>query len=288
MTQPFPFSEATDELITLALREDLYAGDVTTDSIFGPTESSIAWFLAREPIVVAGIPLLEHIGRRVDSELAWTWEVTDGDSVKAGVLGSIEGRTRSILRTERIWLNFLRHLCGIATLTRKFVDAAGEDGPFILDTRKTTPGFRELEKYAVRCGGGRNHRFNLGSGAMIKDNHIAAAGSIAKAVKRVQAEVAWLTRIEVEIDSVDELEEAVLAGADVILLDNMSIAEMKRAVAINQGRARLEASGTVTLARIPELAQVGVDAISAGALTHSAPNVDISLKLGARPTSSQE
>jgi nicotinate-nucleotide pyrophosphorylase (carboxylating) len=288
MNQPFPFSPATDELITLALREDLYAGDVTTDSIFGPEHRSTAWFVARERIVVAGIPLLERIAEHVDDGLDWTWEAGDGDRMEAGVIGSVEGSTRSILRAERIWLNFLRHLCGIATITRRYADALGPDGPMILDTRKTTPGFRELEKYAVRCGGGRNHRFNLGSGAMIKDNHIAAAGSIRDAVAKVRESLAWLTKIEVEVDELEQLEEAIDAGADVILLDNMDDDELRQAVDIADGRVHLEASGTITLERLPQLRDIGIHAVSAGALTHSAPNVDISLKLGARPDSPNE
>lgn len=275
----FPFSEATRQLVSLALMEDLYSGDVTSDAIFADEATTRGQFLAKEPLVVAGIPLVAFIFDRVDAAIELHWSITDGTAVEPGVFGTISGPTRSVLRGERIALNFLRHLSGVATLTRRYASILGESGPRIVDTRKTTPGFRELEKYAVRAGGGANHRYNLGSGAMIKDNHIAAAGSITRAVEKVRAYAPFLTRIEVEVTNFDELEEALTAGADAVMLDNMSTDDMRRAVEIVAGRALVEASGNITDARLAELRGIGLDFISSGALTHSAPNVDISLNL---------
>lgn len=281
MAQPFPFSPATLDLIDMAIREDLYAGDVTTDAIFTSDERTRGAFVAKQELTICGLALVDEIYRRVDGEIVIEWYAKDGDRVSKGTFGVSEGRCRSLLRAERVALNFLRHLSGIATMTHEYVQAlGGANGPRLLDTRKTTPGFRELEKYAVRCGGGHNHRFNLGSGAMIKDNHAEAAGSITAAVAKVRAELPWLNKIEVEVSDFEQLEEALQAGADVILLDNMSTAMMSEAVALTKGRALLEASGNITLTRLPELRNIGIDAVSSGALTHSAPNADISYLFG--------
>lgn len=278
--RPFPFSEATRDLIRLALLEDLHAGDVTADALFDEDAMTSARFEAKEALVVAGLPVVEEVFRRIDPEIRCNWEVRDGAKVDVGTFGTVAGRTRSLLRGERTVLNFLRHLSGVATLTRTCVDILGPTGPALVDTRKTTPGFRELEKFAVRCGGGRNHRYSLGSGAMLKDNHIAAAGSIAQAVRRVREYAPFLLRIEVEVDTLDQLQQALDAGADAVLLDNMDTDTMRQAVAITQKRALLEASGNITAARLAELRDIGLDVISSGALTHSARQVDISLAFG--------
>lgn len=279
MSTPFPFAEITRELIRFALLEDLAFGDVTSDPIFPLDAVGVAAFVAKEPLVVAGIPVAEEVMRQVDADVEIEWTVRDGDAISTGQFGFVRGRVRSLLRAERVMLNFLRHLSGIASMTKRYVALLGPDGPALVDTRKTTPGFRELEKYAVRCGGGKNHRYNLGSGAMIKDNHIAAAGSIADAVRAVRAHAPFLTRIEVEVASLEELEEALAARCDAVLLDNMDTATMRRAVEIAGGRVVVEASGNITETRLPELRDIGLDVISSGAITHSAPNVDISMKM---------
>lgn len=281
MVPPFPFSPATSSLIDLAIQEDLFAGDVTTDAIFTADERTQGAFVAKQELTVCGIAVVTEVYRRIDPSITTEWLVTDGTRVGPGTIAISTGRCRSLLRAERVVLNFLRHLSGISTMTHTYVEAlGGANGPRMLDTRKTTPGFRELEKYAVRCGGGHNHRFNLGSGAMIKDNHAEAAGSIALAVQKVRAELPWLNKIEVEVDNFEELEEAINAGADVILLDNMSTAQMVEAIRIANGRVLLEASGNITIERLPELSNIGLHAVSSGALTHSAPNADISYLFG--------
>lgn len=281
MASPFPFSPGTLDLIRLALEEDLSGGDITSDAIFTADEETQGAFVAKQELTVCGIALVEEVYRRVDPEITCEWYVEDGDRIGSGVFGVSKGRSRSLLRAERLALNFLRHLSGISTLTHSYVQAVGgKNGPKMLDTRKTTPGFRALEKYAVRCGGGHNHRFNLGSGAMVKDNHAEAAGSITRAVELVRAELPWLSKIEVEVSSFEALEEAIAAGADVVMLDNMSTDDMKEAVRIADGRVALEASGNITLERLPELSNIGLQAVSSGALTHSAPEADVSYLFG--------
>jgi nicotinate-nucleotide pyrophosphorylase (carboxylating) len=275
----FPFSDATRRLIQLAIDEDLYAGDVTSDAIFGPEEPGRAVFLAREALVLAGAPVVDEVFARIDPALHTEWFVRDGARVGANAeLARVTGPVRSLLRAERTALNFVRHLSGVATITDRYVAQLGEGGPRLVDTRKTTPGMRELEKYAVRCGGGHNHRYNLSSGAMIKDNHIVAAGSITRAVERVRAFAPFLVRIEVEVTSLEQLDEALAAGADAVLLDNMDTPTMAAAVKRVAGRAIVEASGRITDARLAELRGIGLDVISSGAVTHSAPNVDIALE----------
>jgi nicotinate-nucleotide pyrophosphorylase (carboxylating) len=278
--RPFPFSDATRTLIRLALDEDLYAGDVTTDAIFSPDDLGSASFRAKETLTIAGIPVVEEVFRLVDPEMQVSWSVADGETVAPGTtLGFVKGRVRSLLRAERVTLNFFRHLSGVASLTRRYVDALASERTRLVDTRKTTPGFRELEKYAVRMGGGFNHRYNLSSGVMIKDNHIAAAGSIALAVTKVRHHAPFLLRIEVEVASLTQVEEALAAGADVIMLDNMDTPTMAVAIQLIAGRALVEASGNITETRLAELREIGVDIISTGAITHSAPQVDISMKI---------
>lgn len=281
MAAPFPFSDVTRELIRLALYEDLAFGDVTSDAIFDLEAVTAAVFKAKEPLVVAGIPVVKEVMRQVDAEAEVSFSVEDGTLISEGEFGVVRGRVRSVLRAERVMLNFLRHLSGVATITKKYVAAlgAGDEGPRLVDTRKTTPGFREIEKYAVRCGGGHNHRYNLGSGAMIKDNHIMAAGSIKLAVDKVRGHAPFLTRIEVEVSNLDELAQALDAGADAVLLDNMTTEMMSEACTIIGQRCIAEASGNITEERLPELRAIGLDIVSSGAVTHSAPNVDISMKL---------
>jgi nicotinate-nucleotide pyrophosphorylase (carboxylating) len=276
----YPFSPAVDRLIELALTEDLCGGDLTSDPIFAADEKASGTVVAKSALVVAGLGLFARVLEFVDRDCRVEMTVADGDPVQPGAgLARASGSVRSLLRAERTALNFLRHLSGVATLTHLCVAAAGVDGPRIADTRKTTPGFRELEKYAVRMGGGHNHRFNLGAAVMIKDNHIAAAGSIAEAVRRVREAVPHTARIEVETTDLDEVAQALEAGADIIMLDNMSNEEMSEGVKLCRGRAITEASGNVTLDRIASLCSVGVDVISSGALTHSAPAADISFDL---------
>ena len=279
MAAPFPVSPLTRQLIALALTEDLVGGDVTSDAIFGDDDHTVATFVAKAPLVLAGAPIANLVLEQVDPDVIVEWHADDGDLLHLGPFGTMTGRVRSILRAERVILNFMRHLSGVATLTRQCVDLLGPDGPMLVDTRKTTPGFRELEKYAVRAGGGHNHRFNLAGGAMIKDNHIAAAGSIARAVALVRDHAPFLIRIEVEVTNVDELDQALDAGADAIMLDNMTTEQMRDAVRRIDGRAIVEASGNITADRLTELRDIGLDVISSGALTHSAPNADISLRI---------
>lgn len=280
MTPYFPFSPAVDELIDMALREDLGCGDLTSDALFSAEQLGNGHLLAKDDLVVAGLGVFVRTLERADTTCSVECLVADGDSVARGdILANVNGPVLSLLRAERTALNFVRHLSGVASLTASCVAAAGKDGPRICDTRKTTPGFRELEKYAVRMGGGFNHRFNLGSAAMIKDNHIAAAGSIREAVSRLRASLPHTATIEVETTCLDEVDQALSAKADIIMLDNMGDDDMKEAVQRCRGRAITEASGNVTLEGIARLRDVGVDVASSGALTHSAPAADISLDL---------
>lgn len=276
-----------EELITLALAEDLAAGDLTTDSIFTDADRTQGEVLAKSPLVLAGSWVFEAVMRRLSPEVTLRWLVKEGEAVMPRTpLAEIAGPTPAILRGERTALNFIQRMCGVATLTRRYADALQGTSAEVTDTRKTIPGWRALDKYAVRCGGGRNHRFNLGSGVMIKDNHIAAAGSIEAAVAKARALAPHTIRIEVEVDRFDQIEAAVGAGADILLLDNMDDATTARCVERARALAGarpliIEASGGITLERLPRLAAAGVDIISVGALTHSAVAADISLDLRA-------
>ena len=262
------------------LLEDVGTSDVTTQAIVSPDVRGQAEIVVREAGVLCGLPLVELVFREIDDELDCAALVREGASVAAGtVVARIAGRLASILTGERLVLNLLQRLSGIATTTRRFVEAIEGTGAVILDTRKTTPGLRALEKYAVRVGGGRNHRFGLFDGVLIKDNHIRAVGSVGEAVRRARERAPHPLAIEVEVTTLDELEEALAAGADWILLDNMDLETMREAVRRVAGRAKLEASGGVTLERVRAIAETGVDAISVGALTHSAPALDISLEV---------
>lgn len=274
-------------LIDMALNEDLGGGDATTDAIFPGHQRCSATILVKSDLVLAGAEIFEAVMRRVDPDISVSWSHHDGAQVpRMTPIGQLHGRVRSILKAERTALNFIQRMSGVATLTHSYAEHLQGTRTAVVDTRKTLPGWRVLDKYAVRCGGGKNHRLNLGSGVMIKDNHIEAAGSITEAVRRVREVAPHTLRIEVEVTDLVELEEAVKTGVEIILLDNMTtpkVAEaVKRAHALATGRPPLlEASGGITLSRLKELAEAGVDIISVGALTHSAVAADISLDVQA-------
>lgn len=271
--------ERVDHLIDLALEEDLPAGDITTEAIVPPDLSANAVFLAKEDGVLAGIEVAAKVFQKVDSAISFKKIKDDGQEFKKGeILAEVKGRAASLLKAERTALNFLQRLSGIATLTRAFVREVSGTKVVILDTRKTTPGWRHLEKYAVRMGGGQNHRQNLSEMMLIKDNHIRIAGGITPALKRAKAKIASGIKIEVEATSLDEVREALAGGADMIMLDNMSLDQIRAAVELVAGRVPLEVSGKVNLQSVRHLALTGVDYISVGALTHSFKSADISLE----------
>ena len=268
------------ELIRTSLAEDVGTGDVTTASALRGDEAGVARATAKGDLVIAGIDVFGEVFRMLDPALAVSTHCRDGEKAKTGdVLAEIAGPLASILTAERVALNLLQRMCGIATLTRRFVDAVAGTHARIIDTRKTAPGLRLLDKYAVRAGGGRNHRFALYDGILVKDNHITAAGGIAEAVRRVRERIPHTLKIEVEVKNLVELEEALAAGADSVLLDNMNLSEMAAAVKRVAGQIPLEASGNMTLERVPGVAATGVDLISVGALTHSPAAADISLNV---------
>jgi nicotinate-nucleotide pyrophosphorylase (carboxylating) len=268
-----------DATIEAALREDMPEGDITSESIVPAGAVSEALLLAKEDGVLAGLTVARRVFEIVDPRVEFRGECPDGTAFRKGdVLARIKGPTVSLLKAERTALNFLQRLSGIATATRRFVDAVAGTKARIFDTRKTTPGLRLLEKYAVRMGGGTNHRLGLSDMVLIKDNHLRYVGSITEAVRRARARVSAGVKVEVEVTTVDEAREALAAPADIIMLDNMPLEGMKAAVALDAGRVPLEASGKVTLERVREIAATGVDYISVGALTHSSPALDISLE----------
>lgn len=268
-----------DDVIEVALAEDLADGpDVTSLATIGAGHRSRLDLVARAPGVVAG---LEVAGRvfEVVGPIAVTYRAADGDRVAAGdVLLSAEGPTRDLLTAERTALNLLTHLSGVATATAAWVEVLGPDGPKVRDTRKTLPGLRALQKYAVRCGGGVNHRMSLSDAALVKDNHVVAAGGVSEAFNAVRERFPGLP-VEVEVDSLEQLAEVLAAGADLVLLDNFTPDQMSQAVALNAGRARLEASGGLTLANAAAVAGTGVDFVAIGALTHSVAALDIGADL---------
>jgi len=269
-----------DNLIQRSLEEDIGPGDVTTDSIIDPHAEGKAVLLAKDRMILAGLPLFSMVFTLLDPELQFEYIYQDGASVQAGeIICRISGRLAPILKAERTALNFVQRMSGIATLTNDYIERAGRQKVKILDTRKTIPGLRALDKYAVRMGGGFNHRIGLFDGILIKDNHIAAAGSITKAVALARTNAPHTLKVEVEVQRLVEVQEALDSGADIILLDNMPIDTMKQAVNIIRGRVPVEVSGNVTLGNIPEIADIGVDFISVGALTHSAKAVDMSLEI---------
>lgn len=266
-------------LIAAALQEDIGTGDITANAVIADGVQARFAFVAREPLIAAGIALLPGIFAMLDPTVLVELEVEEGEEAVAGRrLAVIDGPARALLAGERTALNIIQRLCGVATLTGRYVEAVEGTGARILDTRKTIPGWRLLDKYAVNCGGGMNHRIGLYDGVLIKDNHIAIAGSITLAVERARAKTPLLTKIEVECDTLAQVREAVAAGADMILLDNMDNATLSEGVALARAaHIATEASGNVSLETVRAIAGTGVDYISVGKLTHSAPAVDIGL-----------
>jgi len=279
--------EAVGNIIDLALAEDISHGDITSEVLIPPTLTGKALVLAKEAGILAGGEVASRVFQRVDPSLNVAVFITDGAAIKPGdIIATISGRVLGILKAERVALNFLQRLSGIASLTARYVAAAG--GKVMLtDTRKTTPGIRMLEKYAVRMGGGYNHRFHLGDGILIKDNHLAALRSLGMTlndiVVKAKQNAPAGTTVEVEVTTVPEARDAVAAGADIIMLDNMSPDEMRQVVELVSGRARIEASGGITLDNIRQAVMSGADIISIGALTHSARALDISIELEMAP-----
>lgn len=275
-----------DEIVSRALREDIGNGDITTLSTVDEDRQVRGWFIAKEPGVVCGLPVLRRTFELIDPSVQLECRVREGAPVGAGeVLAEISGRARSILTGERVALNFLQRLSGIATKTRLAVEQVAGTAAVISDTRKTTPGLRMLEKYAVRIGGGSNHRFNLADGILIKDNHISAAGGIREAVTRARGRASHMLKIEVEAESFEQIREALECGADIIMLDNMRLSDMAEAVRMIGGRALVEASGNMGDRDLRAVAQTGVDIISIGALTHTVRAMDISLRFTPPPAS---
>ncbi len=269
-----------EQLIKSALEEDIGAGDLTTLSTVPPEARGKGLFRAKRDCVVAGLFLLERIFSLLDAKVRVHCLCRDGDQVGKGtVVAEAEGAVRALLMGERTALNFLQRLSGTATLTRRYVEAVKNFPCKIIDTRKTTPGLRTLEKYAVRMGGGTNHRLGLYDAALVKDNHIAASGSISQAVKNIRRHAPFMTKVEVECSDLEQVQSALDASADVIMLDNMGTKEMAEAVRLINKRAWVEASGGITIERVREVAEAGVDFISVGALTHSAPAVDFNMKI---------
>jgi nicotinate-nucleotide pyrophosphorylase (carboxylating) len=270
---------AIDRAVAVAIEEDLASGDITTEACIDADAHAVAHAVARRPLVVCGGPVFARVFGRVDSSLHVEAHVGEGARVGAGArLWTVRGRARSVLMAERVALNFVQRMCGVSTMTRAFVDAVPPGAKArIVDTRKTTPGLRALERYAVRVGGGHNHRDDLGAAVLIKDNHVAACGGIRQAIHRARASAPHTTKIECEVDSLEQLDDALAAGAEIVLLDNMDLAGVATAVRRAHGRALLEVSGGVTLERVAEIARTGVEVISVGALTHSVAAADIGL-----------
>jgi nicotinate-nucleotide pyrophosphorylase (carboxylating) len=261
-----------------ALEEDIGSGDITSDLTIPATAQASARLTARKPGTIAGLIAAKAAFALMDASLAFEVAAPDGSRAQAGtVLATVSGSARSILTAERVALNYLGHLSGVATATAALVEAVKSSRARITCTRKTLPGLRLMEKYAVRCGGGFNHRYGLGDAVLIKDNHIAASGGIALAVQRVRQGLGHMAALEVEVDSLEQLEQCLSLGVGIVLLDNMAPETLKKAVTMTAGRAVLEASGNVTLATVREIAAAGVDYISSGAITHSAANLDIGL-----------
>lgn len=270
------------DLIRHSLEEDIGSGDITTNLLVPETHKSTALIIAKEDFILAGLPFVKEVFDLLDDTVDFKVLIEDRSRVKKGaIIAEINGKTRTLLQAERVSLNILQRLSGIATMTRKFVIKVKGLKVEILDTRKTMPCMRYMEKYAVRMGGGKNHRFGLYDGILIKDNHIEAVGDIKVAISRAK-QGSFLSRIEVEAENLKEFKDALSAGAEIIMLDNMSIKDIKEAVRLSRGKAILEASGNVTLENVREIAETGVDLISVGAITHSAPSVDISMKIMSR------
>lgn len=267
-----------DRLIEQALLEDIHTGDITTRAVVPGTRPASARLIAKESLVLAGIHVAEKVFRKLDPAVLFDARIQEGSRAENGdLIATIQGNASDLLMAERVALNLLQRMSGVATLTSRYVEAVRGTGARIVDTRKTTPGLREVEKYAVRVGGGINHRTGLYDGVLIKENHIAAAGGIAEAVRRARAYIPHTLKVEIETETIAQVEEALAAGADIIMLDNMDLSTMRQAVALIDGRALVEASGGVSLATVAAIAATGVDLISVGALTHGARAMDISM-----------
>lgn len=268
-----------DEYLLNALKEDITSEDVTTNAIMREAIKGEAQLICKEDGIICGLGIFERVFQLLDEKVIFETKYKDGDIVKnKEIIGIIKGDIRALLSGERTALNYLQRMSGIATFTSEFVTELKGYKTKLLDTRKTTPNMRPFEKYAVTIGGGANHRYNLSDGVLLKDNHIGAAGSVTKAIAMAKEYAPFVRKIEVEVETLDMVREAVEAGADIIMLDNMDIDTMKEAIKIINGRAQTECSGNVTKKRLKEIAEVGVDFVSSGALTHSAPIMDISLK----------
>lgn len=272
--------DVVDSTIRGALAEDVGHGDITTELTIDPRARGDAQFVAKDAGVVSGLHVSRYVFERIDPTIEWLAVTDDGDKVAPGQpLATVKGSVAGILKAERIALNFLQRMSGVATLTSRFVAAVSHTQARIIDTRKTAPGLRLLDKYAVVCGGGRNHRFGLSDGILIKDNHIAAAGGIPKVLELVRQRAPQGLNVEIEVDRLDQIQDALDGRANIILLDNMDATTLSQAVAMIAGSAKTEASGSVSLATVVAIADAGVDYISVGSLTHSAPALDIGLDL---------
>lgn len=268
-----------DEYILNTLKEDITSEDVSTNAVMPENKNGRADLICKQDGVICGLGIFERTFKLLDENSHFETEVKDGDFVKKGqVIGVIYGDIKALLSGERTGLNYLQRMSGIATITKEYAAALEGYKTVLLDTRKTTPNMRPFEKYAVTVGGGKNHRYNLSDGVLLKDNHIGAAGSITKAITMAKEYAPFVRKIEIETETLDQVQEAVNAGADIIMLDNMDNETMKKAVELIGGRAETECSGNVTKERLKEIAEIGVDFVSCGALTHSAPIMDISLK----------
>ena len=268
-----------DDLILAALKEDITSEDITTNSVMPDYKLGEVELICKEDGVIAGLEVFKRVFTLLDENTEVTFNCKDGDRVTNGQkLGIVKGDIRVLLSGERTALNYLQRMSGIATYTRKIADLLEGSNTKLLDTRKTTPNMRVFEKYAVKVGGGHNHRYNLSDAILLKDNHIGAAGGVKEAVKMAKEYASFVCKVEVEVENLDMLKEALEAGADIIMLDNMSVEDMKEAVRLTQGKAVTECSGNVTKENVARLVDIGVDYISSGALTHSSPILDLSLK----------
>ncbi|MBE5904726.1 MAG: carboxylating nicotinate-nucleotide diphosphorylase [Pseudobutyrivibrio sp.] len=268
-----------DELIRMALKEDISSEDVSTNSVMPSDQAGEVELICKEDGIICGMDVYERVFKILDENTIVEKYVNDGDAVKKGeLMAKVKGDIRVLLSGERVALNYLQRMSGIATYTNQVASLLKGSKTVLLDTRKTTPNMRIFEKYAVKCGGGQNHRYNLSDGILLKDNHIGAAGSITKAIEMAKAYAPFVRKIEIETETLEQVKEAVEAGADIIMLDNMDVDTMKKAVEIIDGRAQTECSGNVTKENIKNIIDSGVDYVSSGALTHSAPILDISMK----------
>lgn len=279
MLNPINCAINADELIKMALKEDITSEDVSTNAVMSEAVEGVVQLIAKQDGVVCGLPVFERTFKILDDKTQVNFKVKDGDKVKSGqLLAELKGDIRVLLSGERTALNFLQRMSGIATYTSEIVKLLKGSRTRLLDTRKTTPNMRLFEKYAVKVGGGENHRYNLSDGILLKDNHINAAGGVKKAVELARNYSPFVRKIEVEVENLDMCREALEAGADIIMLDNMSVEDMKKAVELIDGRAITECSGNITKDNVSKIISCGVDYVSCGALTHSAPILDLSLK----------